>query len=520
MMRTIMIVDDESFIRLGIKSIIERHPSSNYEIILASNGIEALSIIENKHIDILITDIRMPKMDGLTLIHTLKCKKNNTQAVILSGFDDFTYASEAIKYGVKEYLLKPVKRDDIFECLARLEADIELNEENNNKIEIATRYVEQYKMSEFSYIFLKDNIRKEEIIDVINRMDIDILKGYFYFGLIKRKGMNVELNLKGFIKEINNILNSYRNIKSEFLIYPGIGENVIIISKDKELFKFLEQYIETNNSLKFYVGIKEGTVRAEEIKSAYNEAKRALNYRFLYSSKYFFIFSEIEALNMNYSIPSESIVKLYNMICSNREKNIEGIIIEIMNINTIKAYDISYFEGIFKEIKSTILNNIKTRYFNERDIPFANADKLTSLNNYDSFSEYYHDLKIYLFNVNEYLNSIKDVYGEKKQLDRAVEYINKNYTNREINLSMVSNEVSMNYSYFSQVFKEYVGENFVNYIQRLRIDKAKKLFESYDYKVYEIADKVGYEDSKQFAKVFRKITGITPKEYKDKYIKK
>lgn len=102
-------------------------------------------------------------------------------------------------------------------------------------------------------------------------------------------------------------------------------------------------------------------------------------------------------------------------------------------------------------------------------------------------------------------------------MKRAVQYIHENF-NRDINMAMVSNYVSLNYSYFSQAFKEYTGYNFVDYLKKIRIEKAKELLENFDYKIYEVGEMVGYKNSKQFAKTFREMEGISPIEYRNRLI--
>ena len=100
-------------------------------------------------------------------------------------------------------------------------------------------------------------------------------------------------------------------------------------------------------------------------------------------------------------------------------------------------------------------------------------------------------------------------------MEKSIVYLNENY-NKDISLAVISNYASLNYSYFSQLFKEYTGENFINYLRRLRIEKAKKLLSDGEYRINEVSKMVGYVDSKQFTKIFRKLTGVSPSEYKEK----
>ena len=133
-MRKILIADDEELIRKGLKAMIKRYKEDFYDIYLCSNGNQANEILDNENIDILITDIRMPEVDGIELIKHLKNFNKETAIIILSGYDDFKYAKEAIRCGAKEYLLKPVNREKLYLCMEDIEKDINKKEEYERAI--------------------------------------------------------------------------------------------------------------------------------------------------------------------------------------------------------------------------------------------------------------------------------------------------------------------------------------------------------------------------------------------------
>ena len=124
-MRTLLLVEDEKLIRKGIRSMIERSGVEIDEIIECTNGEAALEILENNHVDILFTDIHMPKMDGITLVNQIQKMQHVPLIAVISGFDDFEYAVEMFKNGVKEYILKPVDRNKIAEVLLKFESELE-----------------------------------------------------------------------------------------------------------------------------------------------------------------------------------------------------------------------------------------------------------------------------------------------------------------------------------------------------------------------------------------------------------
>ncbi|WDC85136.1 response regulator [Caloramator sp. mosi_1] len=169
-MRKILIVDDEKNIRLGIKSMIENRYPGVYEIFLASNGEEALEYYKQNNIDILITDIRMPVMDGLTLISNLYSNNVQTNIIILSGYDDFNYATHALRNGAKDYLLKPIKRNLLYDTIERIEKEIKSKENTNIKNNEIYSNKDEFFNSQINYILLNTNLSRNEINELCKKL--------------------------------------------------------------------------------------------------------------------------------------------------------------------------------------------------------------------------------------------------------------------------------------------------------------------------------------------------------------
>ncbi|GIW48803.1 MAG: hypothetical protein KatS3mg079_279 [Caloramator sp.] len=160
-MKKILIVDDEKNIRQGIKAMIENKYPNVYEILLAANGQEALNYYKENNIDLLITDIRMPVMDGLTLISNLHSNNVETNIIILSGYDDFNYATHALRNGAKDYLLKPIKRNQLYDAIDRIEKEIKNSLE---KMDITYKNVDEFFNSQINYILLNTNLNTDEVV--------------------------------------------------------------------------------------------------------------------------------------------------------------------------------------------------------------------------------------------------------------------------------------------------------------------------------------------------------------------
>lgn len=293
-----------------------------------------------------------------------------------------------------------------------------------------------------------------------------------------------------------------------------------MLCENERVVAYLSEKIMLDNKFKYSIAQSREAKGIWEIRRAYKEAQQALKYRIFtyYYDSVLIKYSDIANRNMEFSSEEEKIQKLCNMIGTDRKNEIESILFELVNENKVNVYDISYIEETNTIINDTIYDHIIRKFYSNQDTIIRRYEKLKDIYNFENYKEYLHELRDYITHVNEYIKTIKEIYGDKNKVEKAIEYMKKNYT-RDLDLAIVSNEVSLNYSYFSQLFKEYTGDNFVNYLKKLRIEKAKVLLENNDFKIYEVAQRVGYPDSKQFAKTFRSIMGISPIEYREKNIK-
>ena len=211
----------------------------------------------------------------------------------------------------------------------------------------------------------------------------------------------------------------------------------------------------------------------------------------------------VEKRNKKFIIDANKINSIINMISSGRIDDIYKSIDELFSEKHVDELNVDYFMELSKILKTKII---------EIDDTF----EIHNINWYSNIYEYIRHLKECIFIVDQRLASMNN-NSTNLAVKKGVEFINKNFS-KDINLTIISNEVSLNYTYFCERFKIYTGETFVNYLKKIRIEKAIELLISNpNHKIYEIANMVGYKDAKQFTKTFRKITGLSPMEYKNKY---
>jgi two-component system, response regulator YesN len=496
----ILIADDEKNIRLGIQAMIKREYPS-FETFIAADGREALEWIEQAEPDIVITDIKMPQLDGIQLIKELGNMDKKPALIILSGYDDFAYAKEAIRHQVKDYLLKPVNRGELFKTLNTIIEGLESSNQMTNE------HMDDYRASQLNYILLNPNLQKEDLVNIYKKLQIESYSEGYYVGIIYQED---ELAGEDFLNKINQLLPTDTGIIS----FLDKDNRVVLLSADHDLFLHLKDQLARERHITFAVGISEKAKDMMELKSVYQQANDALKYHFFYPRCQVIFYEKIKEKQSCSSLPIELINKISNMLGTEREKEIKSYLMQVMDFEVISNSSITYLENLNKEINETIFKSFFARLGEESLETFKLVNKIEDIYNFPNFHEYFHALEDLLMRMHEYNKQMKSVYSEQKYMDRAIVYIRENY-HKDLNLAVVSNYISLNYSYFSHMFKEYTGQNFVDYLKMVRIEGARRLLKETDYKVFEISEMVGYKNPKQFARVFREIEGISPKEFRE-----
>lgn len=267
-MYKVLIADDEKNILLGIQAMIKRE-FPDFETFIAADGQEALDGILDIKPDIVITDIKMPRLDGIQLIKELQQKEIETSIVILSGYDDFTYAKEAIKHKVKDYLLKPVNRSELFKTVNTIVEELEQSQK------MTYQHLDEYRASQLNYILLNPNIQQEVVEDLYKKMKIDSYPDGYYVGIIQVDG---DIDGEDFLNKINQLLHS----SSDSIPFLDKDGRVTIISADFEQFSILKEQLGRDRHSIFTIGISEKEQDIRELKNTYGQAATAIKYHFLY----------------------------------------------------------------------------------------------------------------------------------------------------------------------------------------------------------------------------------------------
>lgn len=486
-MKTVLIVEDEKMIRKGIKTMVERSGVSVDVIIECSNGLMALDILKDQHVDLMFTDIRMPKMDGIELVNEVQKLRYKPFVVAISGYDDFSYAVELMRLGVREYLLKPVERNKVKEILEKLNKEIANNREKND--EIRNVFYRQLKL-----IMLNHDVSLQELEITAKEYDYLLSNNKYVVCCVpKSDGIDYE--------------------SSQYIYLNDVGNNDVIIVANEN-----KDYLLRGELKGKYVGISSPYTKLEKLSEAYNEALTARKVAFLNSEEYVDYEDDIIVINSQESesdmdeedkINIASIEAIAQMLGTDKYKNAIKQV-EMFKYNTIRRkhpLDVSY-NALIELIEQ--ISNLYQSVLNIEESVIAN---LKSPLTYKNIDDYFEEFVSWLNEIADEINSQFDDYKNKSKVHKAIKYINENY-NKDLNMAVVSNHISMNYSLFSQTFKQYMGSNFVDYLKKLRINEAKRLLEETDLRVNEVSDKVGYNNEKHFMKIFKNTAGVSPSQYR------
>ncbi len=476
-MHTVLIVEDEKMIRQGIKTMIQRSGVLIDNILECNNGISALDILKMQKVDVMFTDIRMPKMDGLQLVKALQELEEKPMVVAISGYDDFSYAVEMLRLGAKEYLLKPIDREKMREVMIRLEKEIVEKEKSLNQ------------NKNVSYQYLKYIMMQDDIADAQNEMLIDQNREYFY----KNEFVVCCMDATG--GEIR---------EDEYYIYLGDME-------DREIYILEVDFLDVllkDDFVNRYVGVSQPHVGLEVLRTAYREALEARKEAF-FQGKMVVHWAGAEKREASFELDKSTMQQLAQMLGTDRWEEAIRQLEQIFNNAKLGAYRAENFEERLQDF----LKEIGIIYRNVIDSAQMNTFSFLQIYSYPCLEDLKDEIIGWLEQLCTTLNSHFDDYKNKQKIQQAISYIQENY-DKDLNMAVVSNHISMNYSLFSYVFKQYTGNNFVNYLKEIRMKEAKRLLEDSDMKIIDISQTIGYENEKHFMKTFKAVCGVSPTQYR------
>lgn len=541
----VFLVEDEVIIRESIKNSIDWEKEGYHFVGEAGDGELALPMILEEKPDIIITDIRMPFMNGLELSQIVKEKLPDAKIVILSGYDDFSYAKEAIKIGVTEYLLKPVSSATLLEHLADIAERIKKEKEEKQLMQVYQQEMQENEKlikTKFMGELISGDMSLSQALEKGKRFDIDLSARMFRVFLFKflqkehlqQKDPERFLQLYEAVEKCgdgrNGIYVFERGVEGWAFLLTAIEDN--IEEKTEDLVHQLAQIAEQYGNLKYFGGIGCIVARVRELRQSFQEADRAFAARFVQESNQIigirdlhpiqkddaFDATSIDAVSQVHKIiekflesgSREEIPSFIQALFSELpEEHFQSLMFRqyiIMNIYAIVMAFCKRFETEEREkgqdISAQERNNQRSEELLKQTVTSAKSIQ---------------DIQSYISTLLECAIDLRNTISGTRYSDiirKAQRQIQEDYMSEDISLNSVAAEVCMSPSYFSTIFSKEMGKTFIEYLTEVRMEKAKEYLACSTMKTSEIGYAVGYKDPHYFSFLFKKTQGCTPKEYR------
>lgn len=530
-MYRILLADDEGLVLESVKKILTKNFGNSCQIECAGTGREVIEKAERFRPDIALMDIQMPGINGIDAMEEMRKTNKSIYFIIMSAYDKFDYAKRAIDLGVIDYLMKPANSSRIVEvfehAISLVERDRSRRREDLNikeKLEIVVPLIENGLI--YTILFHDDFSGDTEKFKQLLEMEYDY--GYtmvFEFGTEMKDG--VLLNPIGATVKVEKQYQRIREIIKEFFpcIIGTVMANRIIAympcAEEKEMDTYEARVAMINSARNLirklcqktdtYFRIGFGAVKElNQARESYREATKAL--RFMKGTvAHIQDFTVEEKIEVNY--PRKIEMHMLDMLK-------KGNLVQLqVDLNQFFDWMVTQYGDSKTDIRLKVLELVmlmEREAFQNGQMTYHFKDRSDYMRDVTETKDY-EQLRTWF--LNKAVNACEYIRTERENeysgiVSKAKKYIDENF-NRDITLDEVSQSVNISPYYFSKIFKDETGENFIGYLTNARIEKAKRLLANPNYSIKEICAEVGYGDPNYFSRIFKKYVGATPSEYRE-----
>ena len=531
-MLKIFLAEDEFIIREGIKNNIDWQ-AHGYEFCgEASDGELAFPLIQKTRPDILITDIKMPFVDGLALSRLVKKELPETEIIILSGYEEFDYAKEAIQIGVARYLLKPINGETLLQEIDSV-AEIILGKQKEKEIrEKYQREMEENSLRDQMNLFqhlVTGDCSMEELLSVADKLDLKIMAPWYSIVLLKIQSMKHDYEeYSGSIvvvderiaklAEPEHVLIFDRALEGRAFLFKADSEDELL-AYQKEYLGEVKEVLSGYANLRYFGGIGTPVNRLREIPASFEDASHAFAHRYLVAE----------------SCILDSSLLMQEGAAENEDFRISAVNPEQIDRTKMQEFlrtgdldEVVYFvDEFFGKLDGGAMKSRIFRQYITMDAYFSIVDFLKGLGLQkdeieapDQDSSILQDEK----SAMDYIVRILDkalVLREKKASSRyedvvseVIHYIENNYAQEELSLNLLASHVNFSPNHLSMIFSQQTGQTLIRYLTDYRMNRAKELLRCSSKKSSVISMEVGYKDPHYFSYLFKKTQGMTPTQYR------
>ena len=535
MRHNILIVDDEQLIRQGLRARIEYLGIDVDEIFEAENGLMALRLQEEHPIDVVITDIRMPDMDGLELIQEMQKKNNQIKFVVLSGYAEFSYAETAIRLGVKAYLLKPVSNDDLKAAFDKAYKEMEQTASVRQEVQMKKRMDREKQVYQQEKAL--NALFSSQEAGAVTREQLCKLCGYdekmwaggaesvLYLAIlhINKESFEhqrfrpvdhelVRFMIRNIFEEIQApceklLVNSLSDTRQMYGIFIGDDKKKLRMEVER-IYLRMRSVLEKKMGIYLTIGVSRCRSQLEGKETS--EARQALKQRIIYGKANIYFYEDIRILGEQ-EFPVSQLHLLEQYIEYNEIFKVKNLVQEIFSEELVKKYGSAYLRIMWIRILNLLLHHYERRGRNAAEIEkmLQNYNLLDRIQSLQEIRQKIIEMVMECVST----ESVADANARSK-IQMAIGYIQEHFA-ENLTVNVLAEHYGMSPNYFSSMFKKEMSRSAVNYITELRINQARELLYHSELSVVDISKKVGYEDSQYFFRVFKKYLGMTPLQYRE-----
>lgn len=540
-MLKIFLAEDEVIVRETIKRMIPWEDLGFELVGEAADGEMALPLLLRQKPDLLITDIKMPFMDGLTLAKVAKKEIPGLKVVILSGYDDFNYAKQAINIGVEDYLLKPITKNALIERLIEIRSRYEHEKTQKEYYEKFHREMQAYEKNssrDFFEALVSGSMDMMEIYRRSEKLGLDIVAEAYNVliftmnceedfsgqreGYSEWEAESLEL-LEEFFSENTSAMLFRCNIFSYGVLIKGQKETIeentrSCVSEIQRIFDRKEQ------KRQWFVAAGEPVERLSQIQKSYYSASRAFSQRYLYDENILYYDEMASMEKKNVTEDDSTYLQKVDVNALNPailQKFLSNGLLEETE-NFVKDYfyaigqepleSLVFRNYVTLNVRFSVMSFLKeigcdTRTLEQEDTEDVLSESSKSLENAIAYAKKIISQAIALRDQNS---------GNKNRsiLKTAVDFIDSHYMEEDMSLNKAANAANVSANHFSALFSQNMGQTFIEYLTNLRMNKAKEYLRCTSMRSSEIAGEIGYKDAHYFSYLFKKTQGMTPSDYR------
>ena len=542
-MLKIFLAEDEVVVRETIKRMIPWEELGFELVGEAADGEMALPLLIRQQPDLLITDIKMPFMDGLTLARLAKKEIPGLKVVILSGYDDFNYAKQAIGIGVEDYLLKPITKNALLERLSEIRSRYEHEKTQKEYYEKFQREMQAYEKNssrDFFEALVDGSMDMMEVYKRAEKLGLDIVAEAYNVLIFT---MNCDEDFSGQRDEYSSweaeslelLENFFAGHSSAMLFRSNIFSYGVLLKGQRETIeentracvdeirKILSRQ---DGRREWFLAVGQSVERLSQIQKSYHTASRAFSQRYLYDENILY-YDEMETMEhpggqaetednaylQKVDVNALNPAILQKFLSNGLQEETENFVKDYFYAIGQEPMESLVFRNyVILNVRFSVISFIKGLGCDTNEMESADTEEVLAESGKNMESAIAYAKKM----ISQAIEIRDQNSGNKNRsiLKTAVDFIDSHYMDEEISLNTVANVANVSSNHFSALFSQNMGQTFIEYLTTLRMNKAKELLRCTGMRSSEIAGEIGYKDAHYFSYLFKKTQGMTPSDYR------